>query len=393
MQTKLQTMSKMRTFYLTISTGFAMFSMFFGSGNLVFPLNIGKTAGDLHLFAASGLLITGVLVPFLGLMGILFFHGDYDKFFARIGKMPGLILPFLMLSIMGPFGVIPRCINVAYGSFELLFPGTTLVIFSAVACFIILFMSMDKSKLVSLLGTVLTPVLLIALAIILGKGAFGEASQVDTAHTVSMAFSHGLLEGYQTMDLLAAFFFGAVVVRHLRRILPAAVDEATVLKITFNACVVGATLLAVIYVGFVYLGSHYAGILGGVNVEQYLGTIATHTLGTYAGLVVCVAVILACLTTAVVLVSVFTEFFQEKIVCNKVSYVTSAVLTLVASFCVSTLKFSGIAAFIGPILEATYPGLILLTILNIAHKKYDITVVKLPVYATFVAFAGYMLIR
>lgn len=390
MQTKLYTMTKLRTFYLTLSTGFAMFSMFFGSGNLVFPLNIGKATGEFHTFAALGLLVTGVLVPFLGLMGILYFHGDYDKFFARVGKVPGLILPFLMLCILGPFGVIPRCINVAYGSFALLFPGTTLEIFSGVACLVILFMSMDKSKLVSLLGVVLTPILLVALSIILSKGVFGDSHQISTMHTVSTALTQGWVDGYQTMDLLAAFFFAAVIVKHLRNTLPRSFDEPAVLKLTFNSCVVGAVILGTIYVGFVYLGSHYAGILANINVEQYLGTIANHTLGVYAGPVVCVAVIVACLTTAVVLVSVFTEFFQEKIVSNKINYPACVVLTMVVSFFVSTLKFSGIAAFIGPILEAAYPGLILLTILNIAHKKYDLMIVKLPVYAAFMGFAGYM---
>ena len=393
MQAQVKTMTKLRTFYLTLSTGFAMFSMFFGSGNLVFPLNIGKTSGEFHLFAAGGLLITGVLVPFMGLLGIIFFHGDYDKFFSRIGKIPGLILPFLMLCIMGPFGVIPRCINVAYGSFDLLFPGTSLVLFSAAACIIILLMSMDKSKLVSILGNVLTPILLVALAIIIGKGVWGDTSPEATSHTISTAFSHGLFEGYQTMDLLAAFFFGAVVVKYLRNTLPSSTSEDQVMKLTLNACIIGAAILASIYIGFVYLGAHYAGILKGVNIEQYLGTIANHTLGTYAGPVVCVAVIMACLTTAVVLVSVFTEFFQEKIVRNKINYPTCVVITLIISFLISTLKFSGIAAFIGPILEATYPGLILLAILNIAHKKYDLMTVKLPVYATFAVFAGYMLYK
>ena len=390
MQAQVKTMTKLKTFYLTLSTGFAMFSMFFGGGNLVFPLSIGKVSGEFHMFAAIGLLITGVLVPFLGLLGIVFFHGDYDKFFARLGKIPSVMLPFLMLCILGPFGVIPRCINVAYGSFDLLFPGTSLVLFSAMACVIILLMSMDKSKLVAILGNVLTPILLLALAIIIGRGVLGETSMQDTSHTISTALSHGLFEGYQIMDLLAAFFFGAVVVKYIRNTLPSSASEDQVMKLTINSCIVGASILAAIYIGFVYLGAHYADILGGVNMEQYLGAIANHTLGIYAGPVVCVAVIMACLTTAVVLVSIFTEFFQEKIVRNKINYPTGVVITLIISFLISTLKFSGIASFIGPIVEATYPGLILLTILNIAHKKYDLMTVKLPVYATFVAFSGYM---
>src|SRR5579872_2320269 len=101
---------------LIISTGLAMFSMFFGSGNLVFPLVVGQTSEGHFGFAAIGILITGVLVPFLGILAMLLFNGSSKDFFGRLGNPAVFWFPLIALSLMGPFGVLARCITVAHGS-------------------------------------------------------------------------------------------------------------------------------------------------------------------------------------------------------------------------------------------------------------------------------------
>ncbi len=373
--------------YIVLSTGFAMFSMFFGSGNLVFPLIIGKSVGDLSGIAAMGLTLTGVVVPFLGLIAIILYNGKYEEFFARLGKYAPFLLPLLMLSIMGPFGVLPRCITVAHGSFRLVWPEVDLSYFSIAACVVIFFLVIDKRKIVPLLGSILTPFLLISLCFIIFYGLLESPGAPHFPMTKSEAFKIGALKGYQLMDLLAAFFFSTFVIKHLSDRLGPDTPRKKVMGMMISSSVVGAILLGIIYVCFVYLGSAYAPFLGEKDVEQSLGVIATQMLGDFAGPIVCVAVVMACLTTAVVLASLFASFLHKDILQRRLPYTICLIITLIISYFISIFKFEGISAFIGPILTALYPGLIVLTLLNIIHKIYSIKYINWSVYLTFIVTA------
>src|SRR5947209_4364111 len=118
----------------TWATGLAMFSMFFGAGNVVFPLALGQFAKDQNIYAILGLLITAVGVPFLGLLAMTLFNGNYTHFFERIGKVPGFLVALGIMGLIGPFGAIPRCIALSYSTIRMYMPDTSLVLFSLVSC-------------------------------------------------------------------------------------------------------------------------------------------------------------------------------------------------------------------------------------------------------------------
>ena len=123
-----------------------------------------------------------------------------------------------------------------------------------------------------------------------------------------------------------------------------------------------------------------------------IATISTHVLGAYGGIVVCLAVAFACLTTSIALSTVFAEFVHTDITQGKVSYVPALLLTLAVTFFVSTLNFTGIAAMLAPILQLCYPALIVLSVVNILYKLIAFKPVKIPVLATFAfSVAGYLL--
>jgi LIVCS family branched-chain amino acid:cation transporter len=124
--------SKAALYRHVLTGGFAMFSMFFGSGNLVFPLIIGVKTYENPLHAIYGLLITAVLLPFFGLFGIMHYRGDHTVYFSILGPYSRFLLSLLMLGLMGPFGVIPRCISVAFGGVHLLYPTLPLWVFSLI---------------------------------------------------------------------------------------------------------------------------------------------------------------------------------------------------------------------------------------------------------------------
>src|SRR5579862_5846740 len=144
---------------LVISTGFALFSMFFGSGNLVFPISVGTECQGHFILGSLGILMTGVIVPFLGVLGMMLYKGDIASFFGCFGKKGTFIFSLLALALMGPFGVLARCLTVAHGALMLILPHISLPLTSALLCLIIFLLTVKKSKIVPILGSVLTPFL------------------------------------------------------------------------------------------------------------------------------------------------------------------------------------------------------------------------------------------
>ena len=163
------------------------------------------------------MLITAVLVPFMGLIAMLLFDGDYKAFFGRLGKIPGFIIIVIILGLIGPFGAIPRCITLAYSTVKTLLPGLSLPLFSLFSCFIIWLFTFKRNTIIETLGYALTPILLLSLAIIIIKGFTRTLypSHCRAEHPLAL-FLRGLKDGYQTMDLLGAFFFSSVVIVGLK---------------------------------------------------------------------------------------------------------------------------------------------------------------------------------
>lgn len=358
----------MKNKWLIISTGFALFAMFFGSGNLVFPITVGQQSEGHYLLAALGILLTGVLVPFLGVLGMMLYKGDLDSFFGCLGKKGIFMFSLLALSLLGPFGVVARCLTVAHGALLLLFPDASLPFTSLLLCISIYCLAVNKNKIISALGTVLTPLLLLAIAMI----AFFGLKQGTIPDTISLsgwnALKNGFFQGYQTMDLLAAFFFSQFVIKHLHTKLSS--DEAgrSLFKVFWKSSLIGAAILSSIYFALVMLGWIYSPILTDIPPQEMLGVIAIESLGSIAAPCVCIAVLFACLTTAIVLASLFADFLRNEVAKNKIGNKQSLLITLGIAFVVSTFDFAGIARFLGPMVEIIYPALIMLTLINIANK-------------------------
>lgn len=364
---------------IILSTGLAMFSMFFGSGNLVFPLLVGQISEGHYLLASLGILLTGVVVPFLGILAMFLFNGDQNSFFSRLGKPATFWFPLFALSLMGPFGVLARCITVAHGAFRMLTPDLPLWIFSLVSCAIIFALTVRKNRIVVLLGTVLTPILLLSLAAIAFYGLSVTDLPIAQSSGSWTSFKEGALKGYQTMDLLASFFFSVFVIRHLQADQSSAENPKESLPIFMKASIVGATLLSSIYVVLVLLGSMYAPQLANIPPQEMLGRVAELALGAWAAPIVSATVALACLTTAIVLASLFADFLKKEISKDRLPSTIALLTTLVIAFFISTLKFSGIMAFIAPILEFTYPALIVLTVVSVCHKLFGLKIVRTPI--------------
>lgn len=147
----------MKNKWLVLSTGFALFSMFFGSGNLVFPIAVGQESQGHYLAASIGILLTGVIVPFLGVFGMLLYRGDIASFFNCFGKTGTFLFSLFALALMGPFGVLARCLTVAHGALVLLFPSLSLPVASFLLCVTIYLLTVNKNRIVTVIGPILTP--------------------------------------------------------------------------------------------------------------------------------------------------------------------------------------------------------------------------------------------
>ncbi len=185
------------------TAGLAMFAMFFGSGNLIFPVAIGQFAGVQTPWALLGLFLTAILMPFVALIIMLFLNSDHKNFFSQVGFLPGKLISFIILALIGPFGVLPRCIAFSYSTFALYFESLNLTIYCLISCFLIFILSYKKSEVVSVIGNILTPVLIVSLIVIIIKGLSADNLSVDqqNAHSNLFIMKHGFIEGYKTFDI------------------------------------------------------------------------------------------------------------------------------------------------------------------------------------------------
>lgn len=365
------------------STGLAIFSMFFGAGNIVFPLAIGQLTQDKNFYALLGLIFTAVFVPLMGLLAMMLYQGNYTAFFRQIGKVPGFILTLAILGVIGPFGGIPRCITISHATLEQFGFPLNLPLFSLLSCAVIFLFTFRPNKMLPLLGYVLTPLLLISLGLIAVKGLFLEKMTEVSAFTRWETFAQGLLTGYNTLDLLAAFFFSSVVficLQEKQEKQTEATHKPSHLKIAIFGSFIAAFLLGLVYVGFSYLSARQGVALKDLPSHELLGALASNLLGPHAGLVAGVAVAFACLTTEIALAAIIGGFICKTLSKEKVPYPLALGITLMLSFAISTLHFEGITAFLAPFLKVCYPALIVLTVASILHKVYNFQWIKLLFY-------------
>lgn len=367
--------------------GLALFAMLFGAGNVVFPLMVGVTTSSNYLFAVMGLFITAVMVPLAGVIGVILYDGDYKRFLSRMGSIPGMLSIITCMILIGPFGCIPRCIAMSYGALKWYFPALQLFYFSFAAALLIFAFTFKRNNLMKILGRWLSPLKVTSLIMVIVGGLFGVAAYNGEPFSPKESLLIGLLEGFNTMDLLGCIFFSGLIVSALSKTSDGVVRSSQErLKLAIQAALIGGGLLGAIYLGFAVIAARHGSHLVGVNPDELLSALAEHVLGEYAGILASLTVSLACLTTALTLTAIFAEFVKDLM---HIPYPVALALTSVANFAMSNLGFSKIIALIYPVLQVLYPTLITLTIFNILHALWDVKIVKTPVAITFVIAAFY----
>lgn len=355
---------------LTVAT--MLFGLFFGAGNLIFPASVGQLAGRSLWWASAGLLITGVGLPLLGVaaLGISRKEGLFDLS-SRVGRGYGFFFTCLLYLTIGPFFAIPRCATVSYtvGIQQLLPQGGALAlgIFSLVFFAAVLFFSLRPGEILTWVGKVLTPLFLCFLAVLILRALtspLGDVSTVEPSGSYAAnAFTAGVLEGYNTMDALAGLAFGIIVVNAIRGLgvkEPAAVAKSTVLAGVFSSLFMG-----LIYVLVIVMGAQSRGLFPvSANGGEALSLIAGHYFGGVGALILAATVTLACLKTAVGLITSCSETFVQLFPAGP-SYRMWAVGFCAISFLIANLGLNAIVSYSTPVLMFLYPLSIVLILLTL----------------------------
>ncbi|MDP2762938.1 MAG: branched-chain amino acid transport system II carrier protein, partial [Enterobacteriaceae bacterium] len=205
----------------SISIGFALFAMLFGAGNIIFPLYLGANTEKNIPIAIIGFLLTGVGAPFLGLFATTLFNGDYWNFFCRLGKVPAIIIVSFLIIIIGPLIAIPRTESIIWNSVSLYLPEQIQYhyVFSIAYCLLLLILSIKETKIINILGLILSPIKIITFSILIIIGLFftDQTKTIIIEKTNLLeTFNKSILIGYSTMDLLATFFFANIAFKSIQ---------------------------------------------------------------------------------------------------------------------------------------------------------------------------------
>ena len=357
-------MQKKNTDVLVV--GVALFAMFFGAGNLIFPPYMGLMAGTAWSWALLGFLITGIGMPLLGIMAAARAGGSAEHLGSRVNPLFGRIMGIVIILAIGPLLAIPRTCAV---SFEMgvrpSLPDLSRPLFSLIFFSIVFVFALKKSAVIDRIGKYLTPFLVITLALIIIRGITSPVGSIIETGLVS-PFARGFNEGYQTMDALASIVFAEIVI--LALVFKGYSQVSDQVKMTSMAGIIAATGLGLVYGGLMYIGAT-AGSVYPQDIERttLLIGVTQMLLGGGGKVALGVAVGLACLTTAIGLTATVGEYFST-ITRGKIGYKTICLITVVFSGVFATVGVTTIVNVAYPLLVLVYPVAISLIVLTLMGR-------------------------
>ena len=348
-----------------------LFGLFFGAGNLVFPVSMGQQAGSNLWPAAIGFCLTGVGLPLLGIaaMGISRSEGLFDMC-SKVSRPYSYFFTCLLYLSIGPLFAIPRTATVSFsvGILPLIPEGSSslvLCIFSALFFAIVLFFSLRPSGIMTWIGKILNPLFLLFLGILTVTALLNPMGALTSAapsgNYVSQSFFQGFLEGYNTLDALASLAFGIILINAIRELGVESPKEIS--SSTLKAGILSTILMAAIYCILTVVGTQSQAVYGvSADGGEALYLIGSHYFGTFGGVLLGITVTFACMKTAIGLITscatTFVELFPKSL-----NYKAYAILFCLFSFGIANFGLSRIIELSLPVLMFLYPLTITLILL------------------------------
>ncbi|GAD28475.1 branched-chain amino acid transport system II carrier protein [Photobacterium leiognathi lrivu.4.1] len=354
-----------------IALGFMTFAFFLGAGNIIFPPLAGQLAGENMLSAMSGFLVTAVGLPLVGIIAVAMAGGGWQGLTRDLPSKVATLMAVLIFIIIGPAFAAPRTGLVAYEMAVKPFLSAdagqaSLTTFSVIFFAIALFFAWSRGKLIDMIGKFLTPALFVVLAVLAIAVFVNPQASIVAAQGeyATQAFTKGFLEGYNTMDTFAALMFGMLIVDVIRS--KGISDEKTTCTYLIYAGLIAAAGLAFVYISLFYLGATSSTVApnagnGGVILTAYVMAL----FGAPGQVILSAIVLLACLTTAIGLISACADYFSSL---TPMSYKKWAVVLAVICAVVANVGLNQLIALSVPVLFALYPVAIALVALTLVRK-------------------------
>lgn len=342
--------------------GFALFSMFFGAGNLIFPPYLGFQLSGKWFWGLLGFTLTGIGLPLLGIIAMAQNGGNFENFAGRAGRAFANGIYFTIVLCIGPLLAIPRTGATTYEMGILPFmPGFNILAASLIYFLINIYFTINESKVIDYIGKLMTPFLFAMLAIIITIGIVNPIGGITVSDAVN-PFGRAFYEGYQTMDALASVVFAGIIINSVKEQGYEKPEEKV--KLTIISGLIAALGLLFVYGGLMYLGATASSLFGPeISKTALLISIVERELGGFSKVVLGLAVSLACLTTSVGLTATSAEYFSG-LTRNRVSYKAMVIIISLFSALVGAFGVEKIVKFSVPILASVYPVVIVLLLMN-----------------------------
>lgn len=384
--------------------GFMLFAFFFGAGNLIFPIKLGWESGYFFHDAMLGFLITGVGLPLIGIIASTLHEGGISKNLdEKIHPIFSLIFMIAIYLTIGPFFAIPRTASLSYEIINDIFNISSfkinnnifLLLFSIIYFTIVFYVSIKRSKLVDIIGKILTPVLLLLIIIICILAFFKFSNNQIQINNINFnknnSLANGMINGYQTMDALASIVFSTIIFNGIQNFLTTnKINKNNTIKYCVYSALIASLGLSLTYVGLGWIGNHFnindKELLFIQNNQTHLGSYiliscSKLVLGYFGNIITTIIVIIACLTTAIGLVVSTSNYFFNLTVNklnNKVKYHHYVLLFSLISLILSNQGLNKVINTSIPILLILYP--ITLNILSLFILNHFFKIPKSAYY-------------
>ena len=360
-----------------------LFGLFFGAGNLIFPLILGAQSGARLPAALAGMLVTAVGIPLLGILAMGASRSEGLLHMAgRVSRPYALFFTCALYLTIGPLFAIPRCAATSFtvGLAPLLRGSAALwqAVFTTLFFGAVLFFSLRPSKIMDSVGKLLNPIFLIFLSILIVAALLRPVQSAGSVPASGSyadgAFLPGFLQGYDTLDALASLAFGIIVIESVRRL--GVQEPGAIARCTARSGALSMALMALIYAAIALVGAQSYGLYADRLADpaftggDAFAIIARHYFGAVGGVLLALTVTFCCLKTAVGLVTSCAETFSTMFP-RTLSYRGYAILFSAFSLAVSNIVLSRIIAFSAPVLYFLYPLSIVLILLALFGRRFD----------------------
>lgn len=365
-------------------TGFALFSMFFGAGNLILPPFLGFQAGEAWLLVTIGFVITAVIIPILGIVAHAKLQGTMYDFGKKVSPIFSIIYCFIVYGICLLLPG-PRTASVTHEMAIAPFFNSSSLLTSTIYFILVFIFVMNRSKVLDLLGKYLTPIIIVILMAIIGIAIFSSAGVVQPTQ-FSTPIVDGILEGYQTFDAIAAMVVGAVLIIsiNLRNSRPAAEKQ----QLIFKSGLLAGFGLFIIYTGLILIGSlHNSEFPEEVSRSALLLGLGNKTLGASGASLLSILIALACFTTAVGIVTGTADYVKGLFNNSKTVYTITAIIGSLMGIVMGQFDVKYIIDVAIPALMFIYPITIILILLNVIPEKWASALVFRGVVITAFIFS------